>query len=87
MSVIHCACIQSSIHSIRLHLFCLVHSFIMIIPKSGATVALGIALLAGTEALPEAAAVRRQEVSASGSGEWSGRLDTAFLHTASVIDI
>jgi hypothetical protein len=45
----------------------------MILPKTGATVALGIALLASTEALPDAAAVRRQEVSAASSGEWGLR--------------
>jgi hypothetical protein len=41
----------------------------MILPSTTTTVAVGIALLAGTEALPEPAAVRRQEISSS--GKWS----------------
>lgn len=46
-----------------------VHISNMILPKTGTTVALGIALLAGSEALPEPAAVRRQEVSGASSGK------------------
>lgn len=38
----------------------------MILPSTGTTVALGIALIAGAEGLPEPAAVRRQELSSFG---------------------
>ena len=51
----------------------------MILPSTSTTVAVGIALLAGTEALPEPAAVRRQEISSS--GKWScgaGRRSASF---------
>jgi len=51
----------------------------MILPITGTTVAVGIALLAGTEALPDAVAVRRQEISSS--GEWSCGAGKARLWT------
>jgi len=53
----------------------------MILPSTSTTVAVGIALLAGTEALPEPAAVRRQEISSS--GKWScgaGRRSASFMN-------
>jgi len=52
----------------------------MILTSTSTTVAVGIVLLAGTEALPEPAAVKRQELSSS--GEWScgaGRPSDVFL--------
>jgi hypothetical protein len=50
----------------------------MIVPKSGVTLALGLALLTGVDSLPEALVVKRQEVSGGSSGMWSC-LGHAFL--------